>query len=255
MALKQLWARIDRWWSAKNHRTISVAVDADGLISEPDAASSDLQPDHHKNTRDTEMVVKKVSAVERKDNTEVLGQAFNKLIDKLQGINDHLDKQISQHGELMQRIEKLPDLLQSLPDAVGNQRQVVDSLIEQLKTRALKDQQFAETIDKIPAETSKQTNAVLEMNHKLSVANDIEAQMSENFNKFNEALSKLDADTVSQTEGIKQMNKTFVASDRYLKYIISRQNRRFMWIFMTALVVCTFSIISLIICILLILNR
>ena len=208
MALKQLWTRINRWWSAKNHRTISVEVDGDGLISEPDATSSDLQPDHHKNTRDTEMVVKKVPAVERKNNTEVLGQAFNKLIDKLQGINDHLDKQVSQHEELMQRIEKLPDLLQSLPDAVGNQRQVVDSLIEQLKTRALKDQQFAETIDKIPAETSKQTNAVLEMNHKLSVANDIEAQMSENFNKFNEALSKLDADTVSQTEGIKPVSYT-----------------------------------------------
>jgi dGTP triphosphohydrolase len=255
MALKQLWTRIDRWWSAKNQRVVSVAVDEDGLISEPDTGSSDTPPDQDKNTRDTEMVVKKVSAVERKDNTEVLGQAFNKLIDKLQGINEHLDKQISQHEELMQRIEKLPDLLQSLPDAVGNQRQVVDSLIEQLKTRALKDQQFTETIDKIPSEAAKQTNAVLEMNHKLSVATDIDAQMSENFNKFKDALTKLDADTVSQTEGIKQMNKTFVASDRYLKYIISRQNRRFMWIFMTALVVCTFSIISLIICILLILNR
>lgn len=255
MALKQFLTRINRWWAAKNHRTISVAVDADGLISEPDSDSSDLLSDCQKKNHGTEMVVKKVSAVERKDNTEVLGEAFNRLIEKLQGINDHLDKQISQHEELMQRIEKLPTLLQSLPDAVGNQKQVVDSLIEQLKTRALKDQQLAETIVKIPAETSKQTNAVLEMNHKLSVSNDIEAQMSENFNKFNETLSKLDADTVSQTEGIKQMNKSFVASDRYLKYIISRQNRRFMWIFMTALVVCTFSIISLIICILLILNR
>ena len=255
MALKQLWTRIDRWWSAKNQRVVSVAVDENGLISEQDTGSLDIPLDQDKNTKDTEMVVKKVSAVERKDNTEVFGQAFNKLIDKLQGINEHLDKQISQHEELMQRIEKLPDLLQSLPDAVGNQRQVVDSLIEQLKTRALKDQQFTDTIDKIPSETAKQTNAVLEMNHKLSVATDIDAQMSENFNKFKDALTKLDADTVSQTEGIKQMNKTFVASDRYLKYIISRQNRRFMWIFMTALVVCTFSIISLIICILLILNR
>jgi len=255
MALKQLWTKINHWWSAKNHRTVSVSVDADGLISEPDNDSANHPPDRQQKNPDTEMVVKKVSAVERKNNTEVFGQAFNRLIDKLQGINDHLDKQIRQHEELMQRIEKLPDLLQSLPGAVGNQKQIVDSLIEQLKTRALKDKQFMETIDKIPAETAKQTNAVLEMNHKLSVATDIDAQMSENFNKFNDALSKLDADTVSQTEGIKQMNKTFVASDRYLKYIISRQNRRFMWIFMTALVVCTFSIISLIICILLILNR
>jgi methyl-accepting chemotaxis protein len=255
MALKQLWMKIDRWWSAQFPQTVTVPVDEEGLISQFDTDCSKIHTKSRKKPENAELIVKKVSAVERKDNVEVLGQAFNKLIDKLQGINEHLDKQIDQHEQLMERIEKLPDLLESLPNAVENQKQVVESLLEQLKTRAVKDRQFTETIEKIPSETAKQTNAVLEMNHKLSVATDIDAQMSENFNKFNKTLGKLDSDTVSQTESILRMNKTFTASDRYLKYIISKQGRRFMWIFMTSLAVCTFSIISLIVCILLILNR
>jgi len=41
------------------------------------------------------------------------------------------------------------------------------------------------------------------------------------------------------------MSKTFAASDRYLKYIISRQNKRFMWIFIAAISVCVTAILIL----------
>ena len=253
MAIKQLWRKIDHWWSDQKSDRLGVEVGENGLISESSEQPPACEP--QETGQKAEVVVKKVGSVQPKDSAEVLGGAFNRLIDKLQGINEHLDKQITQHEELMQRMERLPDLLESLPGAVENQKQVVNSLIEQLKRRNLKDAQFAETIEKIPAETTKQTNAMIEMNQKLSVATDIDAQMSESFNRFNETLGKLDADTVSQTEGIRQMSKTFLASDRYLKYIISRQNRRFAWVFFVTTSICVFVIISLVICVLLVLNN
>jgi hypothetical protein len=43
-----------------------------------------------------------------------------------------------------------------------------------------------------------------------------------------------------------QMSKTFAASDRYLKYIISRQNKRFMWVFVIALGVCAVVILIMV---------
>jgi hypothetical protein len=120
-----------------------------------------------------------------------------------------------------------------------------------LKVRALKDKQFIEAIEKIPAETLKQTNAMADMNQKLSVAADIDAQMSDSFNKFNDTIGKLDEDTVSQTSSILQMSKAFAASDRYLNYIMARQNRRFMWVFIAAMAVCTIAIGALLLTILL----
>ncbi len=79
--------------------------------------------------------------------------------------------------------------------------------------------------------------------------------MSEGFNRFNETLSKLDSDTVGQTESILQMNKTFAASDRYLKHIMARQNKRFMWVFIAAMVVCTLAIAGLVAGLVMVLNR
>jgi hypothetical protein len=69
--------------------------------------------------------------------------------------------------------------------------------------------------------------------------------MSQSFNNFNKALEKLNESTNSQTEGIEQMSKTFAASDRYLKYIISKQNKRFMWIFIIAMSISLAAILIL----------
>jgi len=42
------------------------------------------------------------------------------------------------------------------------------------------------------------------------------------------------------------MSQTFEASDRYLKYLIAKQSKRFMWVFFTAVGVCVFAILALI---------
>ena len=255
MGLNNLWLKTRNFFSNAAGRGSSYpAVDTDGLIdsdiSTPAAQPADSKPPKMGLTKKVQS-----STIEKKENIEKLNQLFGQLVGQLQGINEHLGKQVGQHEELMGRIDQLPDLLEALPTQVRDQKQVVDALADQLKTRAVKDQQFAETIDKIPVETARQTNALVDMGHKLSAVADVDSQICENFNKFNDTLAKLDNDTVSHTDGILQMNKTFAASDRYLKYIISRQNRRFMWVFMTALGVCVFAIIALVIGIVIALNK
>jgi hypothetical protein len=69
--------------------------------------------------------------------------------------------------------------------------------------------------------------------------------MVENFNKFNETLDKLNQSSVSQRDSILQMSRTFAASDRYLKYILSRQRKSFMWVFTIAMGVCVLAILIL----------
>ena len=92
------------------------------------------------------------------------------------------------------------------------------------------------------------------MSRKFSVNAETSVQMAQSFNKFNDALVKLDNTTDSQTDGIKQMAKTFAASDRYLKYIVSKQQRRFMWVLGISLTVCTLAIAALIVALLMTAN-
>jgi chromosome segregation ATPase len=251
MALKDFWSKTKSktgdWLRA--HKPAGVKdyqpdVDDEGLIAqdvEQVETAGDEKPDESNRVE-----VKAIQSVKKQESLERLQEGFNKLVVQLQGINEHLNRQVGQHEELMGRLEELPKLLESFPAVAENQRQVIEQLLEQLKASAVKNNQFIDAVEKMPTETAKQTDALVNINHQLAAAADTDVQMTESFNSFNDTLDKLNQSTLGQTDGILQMSKTFATSDRYLKYIISRQNKRFLWIFVTALSVCVLAILVLV---------
>ncbi len=246
MTLKDFWEKTSSWLGTNKlskGSNYQPQVNNEGLISpNGEPAGNESLPT---GTQSDKIVVKTVQPIEKRESLEKLQAGFDKLIGQLQGINQHLNRQVTQNEDLMSRIEQLPKLLESFPDVVQNQKQITEQLIEQLKTAAAKDQQFIDTVEKIPTETAKQTDALVDIDHQLAAAADTDVQMAESLNKFNETLDKLNRSTVSQTDGIIQMSKTFATSDRYLKYILSKQNRRFMWVFIAAIGVCVLAILIL----------
>jgi archaellum component FlaC len=280
MAFKDIWAETSNW--LRSHRINFSGhhrpeIDEEGLISQDSdsirAAETTLEDSEKHTTEgprvealrrkkpddknsvsdaDTESAVQyPVSRVENAESgkanepLEKFREGFDKLVNQLEGINGHLNRQAEQHEALMERIKQLPGLLESFPAMVENQKKITEQLLEQLRSMAAKNEQFMDAVEKIPAETSKQTDALVEIDHQLAAAADIDVQMADNFNSFNRTLDKLNQSTTNQTDGILQMSKTFAASDRYLKYILSKQNRRFMWVFFTAISICTVAILIL----------
>lgn len=249
MTLREFWADTGRWLRAHKpfiggaHRP---EIDDDGLISQnDDSAEQAGDGPVPAGARGNNVVVRAVPPAERQESLQKLQEGFDKLVEQLQGINEHLSRQATQHEDLMGRIEQLPELLESFPSVVENQKLITEQLLEQLKASAAKNEQFIDAVEKIPTETAKQTDAMVNIDHQLAAAADIDVQMTESFNNFNDSLDKLNQTTIGQTDGIIQMSKTFAASDRYLKYIISRQNKRFMWIFIAAVSVCVTVILIL----------
>ena len=246
MALKDLWAGTNNWLRSRKLSRVENSqpdIDAEGLISQdadPAEPAVDQQP-----SQSDKLVVKTVQPKTKAESLEKLQEGFHKLIEQLQGINEHLNRQAAQHEDLTSRIEQLPKLLESFPAVVENQKQITEQLLEQLKATAVKNQQFIDAVDKIPTETAKQTDALVDIDHQLAAAADTDVQMAESFNKFNQTLDKLNQSSLGQTDSIIQMSKTFATSDRYLKYIISRQNKRFMWVFVIALGICVAVILIL----------
>ncbi len=194
-----------------------------------------------------QVILKPVAAQGPKpESIEKLQQGFDKLIDHLQDINIHLDKQFDQHQQLISRIDQMPKLLESFPAVVENQKQLTEQLFGQLKANVIKDQQLLEAIEKIPAEAARQTDVLDSIDHQLAAAADSDVQMAETFNKFNETLGVLNEKTTANTDGLSQMSRTFAASDRYLKYIVAKQNRLLMWVFISAVSVCLAVILILV---------
>lgn len=249
MAGKELWARVSNWVTggkiskASNYQP---QIDDEGLISQVnESAETATVEQQQAGTEGGQAIVKTVQPIEKQQSLEKLQEGFNNLIKQLQDINQHLNRQATQNEDLMNRMEQLPKLLESFPDVVQNQKKITEQMIEQLKTSAAKNQQFIDIVEKIPTETAKQTDALVDIDHQLAAAADTDVQMTESLNKFNEALDKLKQSTVSQTDSIVQMSRTFATSDRYLKYILSKQNRRFMWLFITSIGVCVLAILIL----------
>jgi len=246
MVLKDLWSKTSNWLQVhKPSRATDYQpqIDDEGLLSQDDESAEPAADD--KSTRSNQFIIKTVEPTDKQQSLEKLQAGFDKLIEQLRAINEHLNRQAAQNEGLMGRMEQLPELLESFPAVVENQKQITEQMLEQLKATVSRNQEFIDVVEKIPTETAKQTDALVDIDHQLAAAADTDVQIAENFNKFNETLDKLSQSTDSQTDGIIQMSKTFATSDRYLKYIISRQNKRFMWIFVTAISVCVLAILLL----------
>jgi len=246
MTLKDFWSKANSWIEARKPSRptdYQPEIDNEGLISQVAESTGPAAGD--KTSESNQVLVKTVQPMDKTQSLEKLQEGFDKLVEQLEGINNHLNRQTAHNEELMKRIEQLPKLLESFPAVVENQKQLTEQLLEQLKATATMEQEFIGTIEKIPTETAKQTDALTDINHQLAAAAYVDVQMTEGLNKFNEALNKLNQSTIGQTDGIVQMSKTFAASDRYLKYIISSQRRSFMWVFTIAVGVCTAAILIL----------
>ena len=250
MTLKDWWDETSNWLRSHGlarEAEIEADVDDDGLIRQeadpegPEHNQADGAPDEGGNS----VVVRAGGPGERTQSLEKIQEGFNRLVDQLEGINEHLDRQMTRHAELMDRLDKLPGWLETFPSVVDGQKQITEQLLEQVKGAAAKQERFIDAVEKMPTETAKQTDALVGIDHQLAAAADTDVQMTESFNKFNQTLEKINQTTEGQTDGILQMSRTFATSDRYLKYIISKQNKRFMWVFVSAVSVCVFVILVL----------
>jgi uncharacterized phage infection (PIP) family protein YhgE len=252
MAMKDFWSNTGNW--LRSHKPAGGAkfkpeIDEDGLISQEEEVKETTEMVEEKvepvEPENDKVLVKAVAPAEKVETLDKVQDGFRKLIEQLQDINEHLSSQVAQQEKLTGRMEQMPKLLESFPSVVENQRQMTEKLLEQLKAAAAKNQQFMDAIEKIPAETSKQTDALVDINHQLAAAADSDVQRAESFNKFHQSLDKLSDTSQAQTDSIMQMSRTFYTSDRYLKYIVSRQNKRFIWVYVISLSVCVAVILIL----------
>ncbi|HPS55080.1 MAG TPA: hypothetical protein PLP05_05740 [Sedimentisphaerales bacterium] len=247
MALRKLWARTSSWFA--DHKS-NVSLNGGSLVGDdtrvedykgsPNIAVAD------NNNRSDKTVVKTVPLRSEIDNITKQQESFNRLVDKLQGINESLHHQLALNEEIVNKVDKLPGLLENIPMMMESQQKIAEQLLEQLITSSGKNQQLQEAIEKIPVQIAKQTETLAGMNQQLSSSAESDERLMNNFQRFNETLTCLNQSSQSHKESIQQMSETFATSDRYLKYLMTKQNKRFMWVFIIAMTICSASILALI---------
>lgn len=225
-------------------------IDSSGLLtqqleSKPAKAEVRAKVEPLRPANSDPVVVHAISPANKTESIEKMQEGFNRLIGQLENINSHLKDQIDQQQMLMRQMNKLPELLDSLPAMAESQNKLAGQLMEQLKNASQQNEQVIETLEKIPEETKKQTECLNDINHQLTAAAAVDVQLGERFQRFNYALDKLNETSMVHADSITQMNRTFATSDRYMKYLVQRQNTRFTWIFVATAFVCLAVIVVL----------
>lgn len=237
------WLRAHRY---EDSGRCEPSLDDDGLLAMDLGLDRDPADVRSAGSTTEPVVVSTITSVERREPAEKLQEGLNNLVDQLERINEHLSQQLEQHEELMGRVRQLPQLLESLPSVAESQKKLTGQLLEHLRTSAARDRRLSEIVEEIPATATRQTDTLIDINHQLAAAAETDVQMAEGFNKFRATLDRLNQNTVSNTQGILQMSRTFAASDRYVKYIVTRLNKRYAWTLALTLSVCLAVVAALI---------
>jgi chromosome segregation ATPase len=185
------------------------------------------------------------SIARKKEPVDVFTESVDKLVVKLEGINDNLSRQTQQNERLVQKLDELPTLLAPVPDAVNQQRQALFQMAEQLRRKVEQDEALSMLLAKLPDLASRQTESLEAIEERLSAAADVDSKMEGAFERVVESMGKLDAETANQTEWLERMSLTFADNERLIKETLSRQQRRFFWVFGICVGVCLIAIAGL----------
>ncbi len=190
--------------------------------------------------------VQAVTTLERRESTEKIQEGFNRLVDQLQRINDHLGQQLNQHEELMSRVRQLPQLLESFPQMVDGQRQLSNDLIDQIKMTAARQEQFLNAVGQIPTETARQTRTLGAIHSQLEAAAQTDTELVTCFGRVGRTLDQLDTNTADNTAGMRKFRKSAAARDRYMALALSKFQRRIVWLFAGFAVLCVAAVFAII---------
>lgn len=177
---------------------------------------------------------------------EMIQNGLSDLVGQLDSINKNLAKQSEQNQQLMDRIEHLPDMIHTLPEAVKNQSASVKAMLKQMEDNKNNELEFIRAVESIPKETGKQTDELEKISGQLAAGAEVDVQFVESFNQFKQSIERMDNTNVTQNKTLEQMNKTFAASDRYMKFLMQKQAKKFTVLFIVALSVCLVSVVGLI---------
>lgn len=222
-----------------------IPLDEHGLVR--DDLIKDTSPRKHPEPAPRVIVAE--PRTEQNQSLERIQENFNRFVDQLQGINSNLSKQVAQQQQLGEKLDKLPSVIQSVPEMIENQHRSLDEVLRQLRSSQMRSEEFIDVVHQIPREAIKQTETIQKMNQHLAAAAETDMVMRDTINGFGDTVSKLTEATEANREAILNMSKAFVASDRYMKYLVQVQNRRLIWVFLASLTICLLAVLAMLIAI------
>jgi len=171
------------------------------------------------------------------ESLQKLTSGLGHMLEQLDSIGTNLDRQTSQNEKLIDSISHLPNILEEIPAHAQSQKEAIDAAISQIHESSANNQRVADALEKIPTVAAKQAQAFFEVKDQLQQNGETHEKMLDGFFKFNDNLEDLSSNSACQNDNLLRLGKSFASSERYFKYMLDKQSKRFMWVFIISMVV------------------
>jgi len=167
----------------------------------------------------------------------VMEEAYNRLVDVLESINDNLHQQRLQGSDLKSSLDSLHELLKSMPESLDRHNKLAQDIAQQIRQQNLQNQRVNEIMQDLPELARKQVDKLADIDMLLENSTQSQSRIADSFLHFDQSLTELSKTSNSQNQSISHINQLMQQSQEHLRQLVSRQNRRFNWMLAIFLII------------------
>jgi chromosome segregation ATPase len=156
-----------------------------------------------------------------------LQQGFGTLTDLMAAIKANLERQDQRNEELLNALQQLPQILQSVPETNKLQTETLRAIHQQMEQQNNQQTKLAEILDRICDADAQQSSTLEALRDRVETLTEHDQSIASNLNSVGSAMTTLSQNTQASTEVLSQMRSNIDERDRQLENILHRQGTRF----------------------------
>ncbi|MBN2209963.1 MAG: hypothetical protein JW709_01090 [Sedimentisphaerales bacterium] len=229
MAKTSIWKRMGGWLRGSTEPVQSgQTLDADGLLVTPS--------ENHLETP-TPQTAEATSLFHRRSKTDQIAameEGFNRLVEVLESINEHVVQQREISSSVRTHLEKLPNLLDGFAQTINGQRQLLNTMTEELQQGNRLGRQQTELLKQLPDAAREQLGRLDQMQEHLEKSSRAAREVAENVGRQRQTAEAMATQSQAQTQALHDLKELIHHDDERLEILLSRHTRRLTWLSIVA---------------------
>ncbi|UCF32424.1 MAG: hypothetical protein JSV78_08805 [Phycisphaerales bacterium] len=234
MQAQTLWSRMGSWFKVTGrndgnnpdmrHTTISNANRP--FSADPDSDHK-TAPSHAQEA----IIAPTPRALSKRElSLERLQDGYQKTVDVIETIQEHLKRQDDRSALMVQALTRLADDLSHLPESSHAQQQALSGIREQLEAESVRARRLDENLAQWPRIADAQREIIVSVRHELDNSRQSTDRLSNTLTGLRETMSALDENTNASSTLLRQMHADSSAREARLATLLDQQTRQFTWL-------------------------
>ena len=164
-----------------------------------------------------------------------LQEGFNTLTDLMGSIRDNLEQQNRRQDDLLNALQQLPQVLQSLPESNRVQTETLTAIKQQIEGQTAQQERLGEILTRIGETTGEQRQMVDALRGRVEELHKNDSSIAEYLNSVGTSLKDVSKTSQTSTQVLEQMRDNIDSRDGQLERVLHRQGVRFTTILSVAI--------------------